>query len=137
MNNLRVAYLLKKFPRLSETFVLNEILAQEELGADLHVFSRRPADDEPRHPELARLRATCEVLPSSKEIDPWSVLLGPEEESAGLLERVRDALAVHCHRVPGALFKLNDHIRERHSVRIHRNAVDVEVHKKGVPAGAL
>ena len=35
---LRVAYLLKKFPRLSETFVLSEMLAQEALGASLHVF---------------------------------------------------------------------------------------------------
>ena len=77
MSAPRLAYLLKKFPRLSETFVLGEILGQERLGKRLHVFSRRPPDDEPRHPELAALRATCEELPSSKEIDPWQVLLGP------------------------------------------------------------
>ena len=41
-----MGYLLKKFPRLSETFVLGEILGQERLGAGLHVFSRRPPDDE-------------------------------------------------------------------------------------------
>ena len=29
----RIAYLLKKFPRLSETFILNELLAQERLRA--------------------------------------------------------------------------------------------------------
>ena len=52
-----IAYLLKKFPRLSETFVLNEILGQESLGRDLHVFSRREPDEEPRHPELQALRA--------------------------------------------------------------------------------
>ena len=70
----RLAYLLKKFPRLSETFVLNEILEQEALGRDVIVFSRRAPDDEPRHPQLERLRATVEVLPPRREIDPWKTL---------------------------------------------------------------
>ncbi len=70
----RIAYLLKKFPRLSETFVLGEILRQENLGQDLHVFSRRAPDDEPRHPELARLRATVERVPSQHALDPWKEL---------------------------------------------------------------
>ncbi len=72
----RLAYLLKKFPRLSETFILNELLAQERLGRELYVFSRRPADNEPRHPELAHLRATVETLPPKGEIDPWEMLVG-------------------------------------------------------------
>jgi glycosyltransferase involved in cell wall biosynthesis len=62
---MKIAYLLKKFPRLSETFVLTEMLGQERLGAQLHVWSRRPADPEPRHPQLAELRASIEVLPTS------------------------------------------------------------------------
>jgi colanic acid/amylovoran biosynthesis glycosyltransferase len=70
----RLAYLLKKFPRLSETFILSEMLGQESLGAQLHVFSRRPPDPEPQHPQLARLRATVELLPPSREIDPWTEL---------------------------------------------------------------
>jgi glycosyltransferase involved in cell wall biosynthesis len=71
---VRLAYLLKKFPRLSETFILTEILAQEGNGAELHVFSRRPPDDEPRHPELGHLRAQVEVFPRFSELDPWSLL---------------------------------------------------------------
>lgn len=74
MSAPRLAYLLKKFPRLSETFILNEILAQERLGAELHVFSRRLPDPEPRHPQLAGLRAEVEYLPASREIDPWTEL---------------------------------------------------------------
>jgi len=91
MTRPRMGYLLKKFPRLSETFVLNEILGQERLGAGLHVFSRRPPDDEPRHPELARLRATVEELPSTKEMDPWSMLFG--EDGDELLSAIRALLA--------------------------------------------
>ena len=87
----RVAYLLKKFPRLSETFVLNEILGQEELGRDLVVFSRRTPDDEPRHPELERLRAEIEVLPPRREIDPWSTLfLSDWDDPKALFARVGD-----------------------------------------------
>ena len=36
---MHLGYVLKKFPRASETFVLNEILAQQRQGADVTVFS--------------------------------------------------------------------------------------------------
>ena len=75
---MTLAYLLKKFPRLSETFVLNEILGQEALGRELHVFSRRPVDDEPRHAGVARLRAVPETLPSRSSLDPWNELFGDD-----------------------------------------------------------
>ncbi len=85
----RVGYLLKKFPRLSETFVLNEILGQEQLGREVVVFSRRTPDDEPLHPEMARLRASIEKLPSHREIDPWKTLfLSDWEDPEGLFLRV-------------------------------------------------
>ena len=35
----RVAYLLKRFPRLSETFILHEILELERQGLPLTLFS--------------------------------------------------------------------------------------------------
>jgi predicted glycosyltransferase/glycosyltransferase involved in cell wall biosynthesis len=55
--DLRVGYVLKKFPRLSETFVLNELLALEAAGVDVSVMSTRAPDDEPRHAALDRLQA--------------------------------------------------------------------------------
>jgi colanic acid/amylovoran biosynthesis glycosyltransferase len=73
---IHVGYILKKFPRLSETFVLGELLAQEAAGTSVHVFSRKAPDEEPRHPELARLRGTVEELPNSSVIDPWAELFG-------------------------------------------------------------
>lgn len=71
---MRLAYLLKKFPRLSETFILTEILAQESRGTEVHVFSRRRPDDEPRHAALANLRARVEVFPTSSDLDPWNIV---------------------------------------------------------------
>ena len=103
----RLGYLLKKFPRLSETFILNELLAQEGLGRELHIFSRRTPDAEPRHPELARLRATVETLPPKSEIDPWEMLVGDESSPDELLGRlgsvVREARSWRHPRTPSLL----------------------------------
>ena len=103
----RIAYLLKKFPRLSETFILNELLAQERLGRELHIFSRRAPDDEPRHPELARLRATVENLPPKIEIDPWEMLVGDAPDADDLLNKlgpvVREARTWGHSRTPSLL----------------------------------
>lgn len=76
MTTPRIAYLLKKFPRTSETFILNELLGLEAQGMPLRIFSRREPDDEPRHPELSRLKSEIEYLPSLRSLDPWSVLFG-------------------------------------------------------------
>lgn len=104
---MKLAYLLKKFPRLSETFVLNEILGQERLGSDVHVFSRRSPDDEPAHPQLANLRATVEELPSSREINPWSEVFPGGAVRSELVEAIRRAMVdlegIDIPRFPGLL----------------------------------
>lgn len=62
----RIAYVLKRFPRFSETFILNELLAHEAAGAEVHVFSLLASPDEPRHARLADLKAEVTVLKSVK-----------------------------------------------------------------------
>ncbi len=87
----RIAYLLKKFPRLSETFILNEMLGLERLGLSLRVISRRRSDDEPIHPQLEELEAAVEVLPAIRELDPWSYLFGQRQHRvAGRVRAVLD-----------------------------------------------
>ena len=63
---LRVAYLVKTFPRLSETFILNEILGVEELGLELEIFSLRklPPANEPVHTDVAKVKAPVRYIPS-------------------------------------------------------------------------
>lgn len=61
---LRVAYVVKRFPRLSETFVLNEILELERQGVEVAIFSLRRPTDEPRHQLLSGLQAKVTYLPS-------------------------------------------------------------------------
>jgi glycosyltransferase involved in cell wall biosynthesis len=62
----RMAYLVKTFPRLSETFILNEILGVEELGLELEIFSLRklPPANEPVHPDVAKVKAPVRYIPS-------------------------------------------------------------------------
>lgn len=61
---VRVGYVLKRFPRFSETFILNELLALQALGIECHIFSLLAPPDEPRHARLAELR--CPVTYLSK-----------------------------------------------------------------------
>lgn len=63
---LRIAYLVKTFPRLSETFILNEILGVEQLGLELTIFSLRklPPEAEPVHPDVAKVKGPVRYIPS-------------------------------------------------------------------------
>lgn len=113
---MKIAYLLKKFPRLSETFVLNEILGQEDLKTDIHIFSRRKPDDEPRHPQFERLKAEVETLPYSKELNPWQEVFPGGAIRGDLIESIRSAMreldGVEIGRFP-ALLAEAIHLRRR------------------------
>jgi len=51
------AYVLKMYPRFSETFIVSEILAREAAGERIEIFALRPTTDARFHPELARVKA--------------------------------------------------------------------------------
>lgn len=53
----RIGYVLKVYPRFSETFVVTEILAREEAGDDVAIYALRPTTDQRFHPEIARVQA--------------------------------------------------------------------------------
>ena len=63
MCRLKVGYVLKRYPRLSETFILNEILAHEAAGLELHIFSLREPEPGPQHEDVKRVRARVSCLP--------------------------------------------------------------------------
>jgi len=52
---LRVAYIMSRFPKLTETFVLYEMLALEERGTAVEIFPLLRHRGAARHPEAARL----------------------------------------------------------------------------------
>ena len=59
-----IAYVVKAWPRLSETFILNEIISLEQRGVPLRIFSVREPDAGPSHSKVAQVRAkvTCLAL---------------------------------------------------------------------------
>ncbi len=59
---MRVGYVLKSYPRLSQTFIVNELLAHEAAGLSIEILSLRPPRDEPRHAGVARVRAPVHYL---------------------------------------------------------------------------
>lgn len=62
MSTFRVAYLVKRFPRLSETFVLNEILEVQRLGLDVVVYALEDPREAMVHPEAERFRSSVTYL---------------------------------------------------------------------------
>jgi hypothetical protein len=51
-----VGYVVSTWPRLSQTFVLREILAVERLGVPVRIFSTKDPDGEPIHGDVAHVR---------------------------------------------------------------------------------
>src|SRR5262249_50822752 len=57
-----VAYIVKAWPRLSETFVLNEIISLEQRGLRIRIFSVREPDAGPSHSKVSQVRAEVTYL---------------------------------------------------------------------------
>ena len=59
----RIGFLLKGYPRLSESFILREILMLERLGLDLHIFALRDPGEPTVHERVAQVKAPVTYLP--------------------------------------------------------------------------
>ncbi len=72
----RVGYVVKRYPRLAETFILNEILAHEAAGLKLEIFSLRAPIDGCFHHDLARVKAQVSYVPgpSVKADEFWATV---------------------------------------------------------------
>ena len=68
--------MVKRYPRYSETFIVNEILAHEAAGVELEIFSVLPPEDGHFQDVISRVRAPVTYLPSKglKVAEFWSVL---------------------------------------------------------------
>jgi glycosyltransferase involved in cell wall biosynthesis len=57
-----IAYIVKAWPRLSETFILNEIISLEQRGVRIRIFSVKQPDTGPAHSKVAQVRAQVTYL---------------------------------------------------------------------------
>lgn len=69
-----IAFVLKGYPRLSETFIANEIRALERRGLDIRIVSLRYPSDAKTHPVHAEIRAPVHYLPEYLHRAPRRVL---------------------------------------------------------------
>ncbi|OGA29536.1 MAG: colanic acid biosynthesis glycosyltransferase WcaL [Betaproteobacteria bacterium RIFCSPLOWO2_02_FULL_68_150] len=70
----RVAVVLKGYPRLSETFIAQEIAALEQRGLEILIVSLRHPTDDRTHPVHAEIRAPRLYLPEYLYQEPLRVL---------------------------------------------------------------
>ena len=60
-----IGYVLKRYPRFSETFVVNEILAHEAAGQPIEIFALRPVIETHFQDILGRVQAPVTQVPHS------------------------------------------------------------------------
>jgi glycosyltransferase involved in cell wall biosynthesis len=70
-----LAFVLKGYPRLSETFIAQEIHALEQRGARIRLFSLRRPTDGAIHPIHGEIRAPVSYLPEYLHWEPLRVLV--------------------------------------------------------------
>ena len=58
-----IAYVLKGYPRLSETFIINEILLLEQQGHEIHIYALREPGESKIHPNVMRIQAPVNYIP--------------------------------------------------------------------------
>lgn len=88
-SGLHVGYVLKQYPRLSETFILNEILGLEAADTKVSVFSLRPPTEGRFHPALASVQAEVHYVPTADK----STFLAALRSLPGLrVERLAEVL---------------------------------------------
>ncbi|MBB3946298.1 glycosyltransferase involved in cell wall biosynthesis [Rhizobium skierniewicense] len=70
----KIMVLLKGYPRLSETFIAQELLGLEKAGLELGLVSMRRPTDKKRHPVHDEIRANVTYLPEYLHEEPLRVL---------------------------------------------------------------
>ena len=73
----KVGFILKGYPRLSETFIAQEIYLLEQKGLELEFFSMRAAREKSRHPVHGYIRAKVTFIPEDGFLKPsvwWPAL---------------------------------------------------------------
>ena len=104
MSPERIGYVLKMYPRFSETFIVSELLGREARGADIEVFSLRPPADPRFHSALAEVRAPVTYVPRARKAEElWRALRAAEPELPLLPRALPELLAAEASDAAQAL----------------------------------
>ena len=131
----RVAFVLKGYPRLSETFIAQEIAALERRGLEILIVSLRRPTDARRHPVHDEIRAAILYLPEYLLLEPLRVLRSwlrqrknsryPEARKLWLRDLARDPTPNRIRRFGQALVladELPQDVQRLHAHFLHTPA---------------
>jgi glycosyltransferase involved in cell wall biosynthesis len=92
VSDIHVGYVLKVYPRHSETFIVNEILELERRGARVTVFSLNPPREGRFHERLARVQADVHYLPNPTTHELLELLAANAAALRGIRGRLAEAV---------------------------------------------
>ena len=111
-----VAYVLKGYPRLSETFIASEIHRLEQHGIKLKLFVIKPADETVRQPVTERIAAIPHYLPDAGSVSALPFTQWLMTYGVTFLPALRRVLAARpALLLRAAIFALRQAIRTRRS----------------------
>jgi len=115
-----VAYVVKRYPRYSETFIVNELLAHEAAGLDLEIFSVRPPIDAHFQDVISRVRAPVTYVPSdsAKAATLWHVIQQTAQILPGLWPKLAYAAGEDALDLLQGLW-LAGEVRRREITHLH------------------
>lgn len=102
---MRVGYVTKRYPRYSETFIVNEILAHEKAGWDIEIFSLLPPTDTHFQNVISEVRAPLTYLSyeGGKAADLWNAIQEAAEVFPELWSHLGEAKGTTVRDVQQAL----------------------------------
>lgn len=120
LENMRIGYVVKRYPRYSETFIVNEILAHEAAGVDIEIFSLYPSLDTHFQDILAQVRAPVYYLPNRKVSthDFWQALETASQVLPNLWADLEQAQGEHSSDIYQAV-GLAQAVREKKLQSLH------------------
>jgi glycosyltransferase involved in cell wall biosynthesis len=71
--DIRIGYILKGYPRTSETFITNEIFLLENEGLDLSIFSLKKLEGQKLHGIVSKIKAPVTYLPETTPLAEGSL----------------------------------------------------------------
>lgn len=101
----KVGYVMKRYPRFSETFVVNEILAHEAAGQQIEIFALRGVAETHFQDIIGRVRAPVTRIPEQfRGADTlWRLIAEAQAELPGSWDALRDMGAMEGRDVAQAI----------------------------------
>lgn len=126
MGKPRLGYVLKMYPRFSETFIVSEILALERAGFEIDIFSLRSPVDGRFHQFLSEVAATVTYIDAhpTKAIRFWKAIHDLSKSAPGLWSTLKAAGGEDVDDTYQALI-LSAHAIERGITHLHAHFASV------------